>query len=268
MFNIIVQDVAHIYHLPMKKILFNLFNRTFGVIFRGIQLTLINRTPPTDFQYQINHIVPQGLHHYVNQRAVQESAEYVVNNFSTALIFNKREELWDYCLNRVQNLKTAGGIIVEFGVWKGESINFFARKCPNARVYGFDSFEGLEEDWYGYNLSKGSFSTNGELPMCEKNVELIKGWFEETVPSFIDKLQQSQIQILHMDADTYKPTTFVLNSLSNNLRRGTIVIFDEYFGYPNFQLHEFKAWQEFVISVGLKYKYIGYTELQVAVEIL
>lgn len=112
------------------------------------------------------------------------------------------------------------------------------------------------------------FSTNGKLPKCEKNVELFKGWFTETLPSFIDKLELSQIQILHMDADTYKPTAIVLNSLSKNLGTGTIVIFDEYFGYPSFRLHEFKAWHEFINSTGLRYRYIGYTAMQVAVEIL
>lgn len=71
-----------------------------------------------------------------------------------------------------------------------------------------------------------------------------------------------------MDADTYKPTSYVLSSLAQNLRKGTIVIFDQYYGYPNFRLHEFKAWQEFVHAQQIKYEYIGYTERQVAVEIL
>ena len=71
-----------------------------------------------------------------------------------------------------------------------------------------------------------------------------------------------------MDADTYKPTAYVLNSLTKNLGKGTIVIFDEYFGYHNFRQHEFKAWQEFVNSEGIKYQYIGYTKMQVAIEIL
>jgi len=71
-----------------------------------------------------------------------------------------------------------------------------------------------------------------------------------------------------MDADTFKPTSYVLSSLSNNLVKGTIIIFDEYFGYPNFRLHEFKAWQELVDSSGIEFSYIGYTGYQVAIEIL
>jgi hypothetical protein len=71
-----------------------------------------------------------------------------------------------------------------------------------------------------------------------------------------------------MDADTYKPTNFVLNALRNNLRVGTIIIFDEYFGYTNWRSHEFRAFQEFVSSFGIEYKYIAHTSMQVAVEIL
>jgi hypothetical protein len=244
----------------MKYALFKLFNRTFGLFLRASRMALIDKTPEN------------LLHYQVNQKAIQDSVDYALANFSKAMIFSWRHELWDFCLTRIPSLQTenkdGGGIIAEFGVWKGESINYFAKKCPNSLVYGFDSFEGLEEDWYGYTLRKGTFSTAGKLPKCEKNVELFKGWFEETVPIFKNKLKQSQIQILHMDADTYKPTSYVLNSLSVNLSKGTIVIFDEYFGYPNFQLHEFKAWQEFVDSNGLEYRYIGYTGMQVAIEIL
>jgi hypothetical protein len=60
-----------------------------------------------------------------------------------------------------------------------------------------------------------------------------------------------------MDADTYKPTAYVLSSLKKNLGKGTIVIFDEYFGYSSFREHEFKAWQEHCRAFGREYEYIG-----------
>jgi len=239
----------------MKSMIFRIFNSTAGKMIRLIQRTLIPR----------NSI--QGVFHLINQQALQDSAQYAANNFSNAMQFDKRTELWSYCLSRISRLQT-GGIIAEFGVWKGESINFFAKNCPRAKVFGFDSFEGLEEDWYGFRIQKGFFNMNGQLPKCESNVTLVKGWFEDTLPKFCEELQQEIIPLLHMDADTYKPTAYVLNSLLSNLGRGTIVIFDEYFGYPNFRQHEFKAWQEFVNSNGINYAYIGYTEMQVAIEIL
>jgi hypothetical protein len=239
----------------MKSLIFRVFYLTVGKVIRLFQRTLI---PPNS---------SQGVFDLINQKALQDSAQYAIDNFSKAMQFYTRPELWSYCLNRIPQLQT-GGVIAEFGVWKGESINFFAKSCPKSRVFGFDSFEGLEEDWYGFRLQKGFFSTNGQLPKCESNVNLVKGWFEDTLPKFCAELQQEKILLLHMDADTYKPTAYVLSSLSNNLGKGTIIIFDEYFGYPNFRLHEFKAWQELVDSRGLKYRYIGYTEMQVAIEIL
>jgi len=239
----------------MKNLIFRIFNLTVGKVIRLFQRTLIIRHSP------------QGVFHLINQQALQDSAQYALNNFSKAMQFNTRPELWSYCLNRIPQLQT-GGVIAEFGVWKGDSINFFARNCPKAKVFGFDSFEGLEEDWYGFRLQKGFFSTNGQLPKCERNVSLIKGWFEDTLPKFCRELQGEKIQLLHMDADTYKPTAYVLNNLTKNLGRGTIVIFDEYFGYSSFREHEFRAWQEFVNSEGIKYQYIGYMEMQVAIEIL
>ena len=59
-----------------------------------------------------------------------------------------------------------------------------------------------------------------------------------------------------------------LNSLSKNLGKGTIIIFDEFIGYPGFKLHEFKAWLEFVDSVRIQFQYIAYTDMQVAIELL
>lgn len=81
----------------MKKILFIIFNRTFGIVFRAIQKTLIDKN------------IPKGLHYQVHQRAVQDSVDYAVNNFNEAMIFNRRQELWDYCIKRIPSLQAGGG---------------------------------------------------------------------------------------------------------------------------------------------------------------
>ena len=48
---------------------------------------------------------------------------------------------------------------LEFGVWKGESINFLSSFLNKGEIYGFDSFKGLREDWLGgyINHSKGKY---------------------------------------------------------------------------------------------------------------
>ncbi len=135
-------------------------------------------------------------------------------------------------------------------------------------MLGFDSFEGLEEDWIGTSLSKGYFHLNSKLPKFEKNVEIYQGYFEDTVPKLISELKGSQIQILHMDTDTYKPTAYVLNSLTKNLKKGSIIVFDEFFGYPNFSAHEFKAWENFVVFRVLAFRSLGFTDKQIARELL
>ncbi len=234
-----------------------LFSLSIGKILHLFQSSLLDR----------HHI--DTVQELIDKNAVHSSAQYAVKNFSKAMRFESRRELWSYCLNTNFQLKSPSKkIIAEFGVWQGESINFFAKHCPDARLFGFDSFEGLEEDWYGFKYQKGFFSTNGQSPKVEDNVHLIKGWFEDSLPKFIEELGNEKINILHMDADTYKPTKYVLDALVSHLTRGTIIIFDEYFGYSNWDLHEFRALQEVVKSSGIEYKYIGHTNMQVAVEIL
>jgi predicted O-methyltransferase YrrM len=239
----------------MKQVFYNLFEKLFGPFFRAIQRTLPQRTQLL------------GIHDLITQSAFQDSAEFAKLNFTKAMIFDRREDLWDHCISK-RTSRSHKLIFTEFGVFNGTSINYFARKCPHAELYGFDSFEGLEEDWHGFRLLKHSFDRHGLIPKCEENVELIKGWFVDSVPEFLNRLKARQIDIVHLDADTYTPTAFVLESIKKNMQTGTIIIFDEFFGYTNYQAHEIKAWLEFVERNHIQFEYIGYTEMQVAVQIL
>ena len=239
----------------MRSSLFTFFDKLFGPFFRAIQRTLQHTT----------RLV--GVHDLVTQAAFQASAEFAISNFTRAMIFDRREDLWDFCIERKKGI-SRGLIFLEFGVFNGTSINYFSKKCPTAELYGFDSFEGLEEDWHGYRLLKNQFNRSGVMPKCEANVELIKGWFVDSVPIFCERFKDQQIDILHLDCDTYTPTAFVLKSLERNIKSGTIIIFDEFFGYTNYQSHEMKAWLEFVARSNINFAYIGYTQMQVAIEVI
>jgi hypothetical protein len=217
----------------------------------------------------------------VSINARRESADYAIKNFQKAMIFDTKKKLWDFAIKSIkennqpiskspQNRKNpidSKKIIAEFGVWKGESINYFANHLPEFQVYGFDSFEGLEEDWYGSYLTRNSFDRNRKIPKVAKNVEISIGWFENTIDDFCSKIDGKFISLLHLDADTFKPTKLVLNKLKFNLGPGTIIIFDEYFGYPNWRLHEYKAFKEFCVKNKIKFEYIAYSNNQVAVKI-
>ncbi len=86
--------------------------------------------------------------------ALRETAEFILKekNLSKVNMFNNKFELLSYC---IQNIKV-DGLILEFGVYKGETINFIASKLRDKVIYGFDSFEGLPEDWRS-GFPKGTF---------------------------------------------------------------------------------------------------------------
>jgi hypothetical protein len=82
------------------------------------------------------------------KKYITDSVDYAYEFFGQAVYRNTRESLWDYCLDisKITNDKITNKsktIILEFGVWKGESINYFGKKCPQAEIYGFDSFTGF-----------------------------------------------------------------------------------------------------------------------------
>ncbi|WP_171033071.1 class I SAM-dependent methyltransferase [Qipengyuania marisflavi] len=198
----------------------------------------------------------------LREAAARQSADYAAQHLDQAMIFRLREELWDYAASHAQ---LESGMMLEFGVFEGVSINHLAKRFPGERLYGFDSFTGLAEDWTGYHLPKGAFDLGGNLPKVSSNVALIKGWFEDTVPSFLAEHPDAPVRLCHLDCDTYASARYVLETIAPRLTTGSVIIFDEYYGYPNWQQGEFRAWQEVCKLAGLKYRYLAFANMQAAV---
>lgn len=118
------------------------------------------------------------------------------------------------------------GLNVELGVYNGVTISCLATARPDLEFHGFDSFEGLPEDWdTGKKKVKAeAFDRKGELPEVPDNVKLYKGWFNETLPSFLPNFC---ISFLHIDCDLYSSTEYALNLLNDRIVPGTIIRFDE-----------------------------------------
>ena len=122
---------------------------------------------------------------------------------------------------------------LEFGVYQGESIETWTKlnRNPSSRFWGFDSFEGLPEDWATMSKSckKGTFGTGGRMPALEDaRVVFVKGWFQHTLPGFLAGFQSRNHAIVHLDADLYSSTLYVLSKLDQILTPGSIVIFDDF----------------------------------------
>jgi len=144
---------------------------------------------------------------------------------------------------------------MEFGVRFGTSIRQIAALAKQ-EVHGFDSFEGLPEAWD--NEPKGSYSTEGAIPLVPDNVTLHKGWFEETLPNFVAH-HQGPVRFMNIDCDIYSSTKTIFNLLAKQITHGTIIVFDEYIGNTNWREDEFKAFQEAVLSNGWKYEYLCFS---------
>ena len=145
------------------------------------------------------------------------------------------------------------GLVLEFGVYSGRTVNHLA-SLEAGKVFGFDSFDGLPEDWRP-DFRKGEFKRT-DLPPVGPNVELVVGWFEDTLPGFL-AANPGPVSFLHVDCDLYSSTKTVFHHLSGRIVPGTIIVFDEYFNYIAWRNHEFKAFAEFIAASGLNYRYIG-----------
>lgn len=183
------------------------------------------------------------------------------------------------------------GLWLEFGVAEGKTLGLIARHinrikadyaaqtetetkpaeaCTNELpiaqgvVYGFDSFEGLPEDWRP-GFDRGHFSREqGQGPAFPdeeaESIMLVKGWFEDTLPGFLTD-HPEPVSLVHVDCDIYSGAKFVLSTLlqQSRLRKGSVVVFDELFNYCGFERGEFKALFELVhdCDFGLEYDWIG-----------
>lgn len=196
-------------------------------------------------------------------RALEDTVDYIQANAADALGLRTRQKLWDLALRHI----TQQGMLLEFGVDRGQSINYFAARLPRREFFGFDSFRGNPEDWSGWNAPKGSFNRNGQLPKVHENVALIVGFYEETLPCWA-RANTGAIAFIHIDCDLYSSTRTIFEHLGARILPGTVIVFDEYFNYTNWRAHEFCAFKEFVTQRGLRYRYLAYSTQQVAVLML
>src|SRR6266852_453027 len=121
-------------------------------------------------------------------------------------------------------------LYLEFGVFKGDSIRRWASLLshPASHLEGFDSFEGLPEDW-GWSTDRGAFSMNGAVPQIDDaRIRFHKGWFTDTVAAF--KPPPHEVFVANFDADLYSSSRFVLNQIKSLIVPGCYLYFDEFSG--------------------------------------
>ena len=160
-----------------------------------------------------------------------------------------RAKMWKYC---VEQKKASDGMLLEFGVFAGRSMSYWSSNFKPRTVYGFDSFEGLPEKWVRTlqptpgrpdTHPKGHFRM-AKLPELSRNVILVKGWFSETLPKWVLDHEPFVVDFIHIDSDLYSSAKTILHELSGHCIRGTLILFDELFGYDAWAIGEWKALNE------------------------
>ncbi len=195
-------------------------------------------------------------------RALNRTVDYVEQAMPDALGFETQKDVTVYALDQIK----IEGHYLEFGVFTGGTMRFIANRIGGRRIHGFDSFEGLPDAWGGFSLGRKAFDVGGRLPKVPSNVQLYPGWFENTVPGWA-AANPGPIAFMHVDCDLYSSTKTIFDLLGDRMVPGTIILFDEYFNYPNWERHEYKAFQELVAERRMKYTYLAYARQQVLVRI-
>jgi hypothetical protein len=184
------------------------------------------------------------------REAVASTARFVQREMAGARHFDHPHATLEHALS----IAPTGGMALEFGVYTGTTLKIIAARRDGG-VFGFDSFDGLPEDWR-IGFGTGTFGVDG--PPDVPGAELVVGLFDVTLPGFLAE-HPGPVDLLHVDADLYSSAVTVLEVVGPRLRRGSVVVFDEFFNYPGWEAHEARAWAEHAAGRQVGFRYEAYT---------
>lgn len=222
------------------------------------KFTWIRRLKYYFYKYGIHRILPahklnfaghlSGLSRWIANHQNLAYSDFPSKQFD----YKKRYGLFEHVIKT--ELKDEPINYLEFGVSTGNSFRWWVDriKHPKAKFFGFDTFTGLPEDWGPFKA--GDMSNGNEPPKIDDDRhQFYQGLFQTTLLDFLRDYQADQKQVVHLDADLYTATLFVLTTLRPYLKPGDILLFDEF----NVPLHEYKAFTEWVESFYINYSVLG-----------
>jgi hypothetical protein len=155
--------------------------------------------------------------------------------------------LWEASQMPKPTPNDADDLLLDLGVWIGWSTRLTA-DATGRTVYGFDTFEGLVEDWQiedQFLIKQGTFSLSD--PMSQRfirdtgvtlhdgipatlgrKVQYVKGKTYDTLAPFLAERPGAPIRLFHMDLDTYESCLHALETCKDRFVEGSILVFDEY----------------------------------------
>lgn len=194
------------------------------------------------------------LKQWINQ--VDKKDMLINDYYAPKRDYNKRFKLYE-AVSAHYNLAVKELVYLEFGVASGQSFFWWLKQNNNSssKFWGFDTFEGLPENWGGYKKGEMSHGLD-ELTHEDSRAGFVKGIFQDSLPEFLKENGQKisgKSKLIHMDADLFSSTIFSLSQLFPFLEKGDIILFDEF----NVANHEFLAYKIFTEAFYVKLKLIG-----------
>jgi tetratricopeptide (TPR) repeat protein len=175
-------------------------------------------------------------------------------------LFFHRWALFDYVVGQSITSRP----FYEFGVWRGEAFRYLIKTFKKG--YGFDTFEGIPEDWH--HEKTGSYSSDGNIPQIEGG-EFIVGKFDNTLLPFFSEPRPTA-SLINFDADLYSSTICALNHSKPVIDQHTLLVFDEFLMNDNWEDDEYKALNEFCLQNNYTYEVlaVSFITKQVAVRLV
>lgn len=206
---------------------------------------------------------------WLEQTSNRKAAEYIDSTLlsSDTLLFSSKAELRNHYFS-TEVLQALNGMVLDFGVASGRSTLQIAdglSPLENRKVVGFDAFLGIRDAWSKVGRPPGSMSRGGSIPPAlqeHPRVDLVVGWVEDTLDHFLAS-NPGEIAFVHMDMDVYPPTRYTLERIKSRLAPGSVVVFDDFFGFVGWQHHSVRAFNE-VFGSGPRWTCIGISPSQAA----
>tara|TARA_B100000902_G_scaffold392909_1_gene446111 strand:+ start:403 stop:1044 length:642 start_codon:yes stop_codon:yes gene_type:complete len=133
-------------------------------------------------------------------------------------------------------LDSINGDYIEFGIFKGKSLYHSVKVAKKINLYnyikfwGLDSFKGFPVENHNFYKSKNFLSSEEEVKKSftkYKNVEIIEGFFEESVE--LNRLKSiDKISFAFIDCDIYESAETAFNFVKDKISPGGFIMIDDF----------------------------------------
>jgi|TARA_B100000315_G_scaffold67346_1_gene61179 hypothetical protein len=190
----------------------------------------------------LRQIIKNSIKRFIKIISTKNNAEY---DFRPK---PRKREILEIAMLATKSWRLPKGDYLEFGVWEGKSFvyayNLVKRYSLDMKLYAFDSFKGLpaitDEDARtgifkegDYFCSEEQFRKNLELANVDLDkVTIVSGFYDQTLtPAMLTKLSIKRASVVFIDCDLYQSALSALDSITDIITNGTILIFDDWFCY-------------------------------------